>query len=168
LNNKYLLLNKELNNIGTIIKIKGAFKYNLDKFERNYEKIIDNLLKQTICLYEKDNDNLYNIILDLNGLFNEIFVDKNDEYIDLMFFIFLRQYEIIDDEKTRIKLIENFLNNSLLIRRSKIFLYDTLKDMKPEVCDIKKKNEESIQDYVNDFMNLQNNKLIKYKNLYGI
>ena len=26
-------LNKELNNIGTIIKIKGAFKYNLDKFE---------------------------------------------------------------------------------------------------------------------------------------
>ena len=168
LNNKYLLLNKELNNIGTLIKIKGAFKYNLDKFERNYEKIIDNLLKQTICLYEKDNDNLYNIILDLNGLFNEIFVDKNDEYIDLMFFIFLRQYEIIDDEKTRIKLIENFLNNSLLIRRSKIFLYDTLKDMKPEVCDIKKKNEESIQDYVNDFMNLQNNKLIKYKNLYGI
>ena len=32
-----------------------------------------------------------------------------------------------------------------------------LKDMKPEVCDIKKNNEESIQDYVSDFMNLQNN-----------
>ena len=168
LNNKYLLFNKELYNIGSIIKIREAYKYNLEQYERNYEKILDNLLKQSICLYENDYENLYNIILDLNSIFNETFIDKNDEYINLMFFIFLRQYEIIDDEKTRIKLIENFLNNPLLIKRSKIFLYDTLKDMKPEICDKKKNNEEFIQQYIDNFMNLENNNLTRYKKLYNI
>ena len=168
LNNKYILLNKELYNIGSIIKIKDAYKYNLEQFERNYEKIIDNLLRQSIYLYENDHEYLYNIIIELNGIFNETFVDKNDEYINLMFFMFLRQYEIINEEKIRIKLIENFLNNPLLIKRSKIFLYDTLKDMIPEVCDSKKNNEEMNQQYVNNFMNIENEKLYKYKNLYEI
>ena len=168
LNNKYFLLNKELYNIGSIIKIREAYKYNLEQFERNYEKIIDNLLKQSIYLYANDYKSLYNIFLDLNEIFNETFVDKNDEYIDLMFFMFLKQYEIVDDENIRIKLIENFLNNPLLIRRSKIFLYDTLKEMKPEICDIKENNIELIQQHIDNFMNLTKDKLIKYKNLYKI
>ena len=168
LNNKYILFNKELYNIGSIIKIKDAFKYNLEQFERNYEKIIDNLLNQSICLYENDNQNLYNIILDLNGIFNETFEEKNDEYINLMFYIFLRQYELTNDENIKIKLIENFLNNPLLIRRSKIFLYDTLKDTKPEICDIKKNNAELFSLCVDNFMNLENEKLIKYKKLFII
>ena len=168
LNNKYILFNKELINIGSIIKIKDAYKYNLEQFEINYEKILDNLLNQSICLYQNEHKNLYNMIFELNSIFNETFQDKNDEYINLMFYIFLRQYEIVNDENIKMKLIKNILNDPLLIPRSKIFLYDTLCDLKPEICDKKINNSESIEIHVNNFMNLESEKLAKYKNLYNI
>ena len=114
MNNKYILFNKELINIGSIIKIKDAYKYNLEQFEINYEKILDNLLNQSICLYQNEHKNLYNMIFELNSIFNETFQDKNDEYINLMFYIFLRQYEIVNDENIKMKLIKNILNDPLL------------------------------------------------------
>ena len=66
------------------------------------------------------------------------------------------------------KLIKNILNDPLLIPRSKIFLYDTLCDLKPEICDKKINNSESIEFQVNNFMNLESEKLAKYKNIYTI
>ena len=168
LNNKYILFNKELYNIGSIIKIKDSYKYNLEQFEINYEKILDNLLNQSICLYENDLNNLYNIIFELNIIFNETFQDKNDEYINLMFYIFLRQYEIVNDEKIKMKLIKNILNDPLLIPHSKIFLYDTLCPLRPEICDKNENNPELIEQHVNNFMNLKSGKVTKYKNLYDI
>ena len=166
LNRKYYLFNKELYNIGSIIKIHSSYKYNFDKFEKNYDKIIQNLLKQSDCLYENDYNHLYDIILDLNEIFNDTFEEKNEEYINLMFIVFLRQYEISNDEEIRIKLIGNFLNNPLLIKQSKIFLYDTLKEIKPEYCE--KEMTDKKKKCLEDFMNIDNNKLIKYKNLFNV
>ena len=48
LNIKYNLNSKEIYIIRTIIKIEEECKYNHDKFEKNYEKIMNNLLNQQI------------------------------------------------------------------------------------------------------------------------
>ena len=165
-NNKLKLYSKELGNLTTIIKVYESYKYNNnEQLANNYENIMNNLLKQTIFLYNNDYNNCYNNILNLNKILDETFIQKGKEYSDLLFFIFRLQYKLISDDEVKIKLIESFFKNPLLIKKSKIFLYETLKDMKPEIF-----NENSLavnkNALINNFMNLSDNqKLLKYKNL---
>ena len=169
INKKFYLYSKEIYNIRTIIKIEEEYKYNHEQFEKNYEKIMNNLLQQSILLYDDNYNNLYNVILDLNKIFDETFIKKTEEYKNLLFYIFRQQYRNIGNEEIRIKLIENFFQNKLLIRKSKIFLYDTLKDLKPEVYNEKNKKKETPESLIKNFMNLKDNKrLAKYQNLIKI
>ena len=163
LNKKYNLLSKEIYNIKAIIKIQECYKYNQEQFVKKYEIIVNYLLDQTLFLNNHDYDKLFNIVLDLNKLFDETFTNKNEEYINLLFFILTNEYKLIKNEKLKIKLIEHFFKNTLLIKKSKILLSKTLKNMKPE-----SPYENNIKEdvLINNFMNLKDNKkLSKYKNL---
>ena len=169
INKKYYLFSKEIYNLRYIIKIEENYKSNHEQFENNYENIMNNLLQQSVYLYKSNNNNLYNTILDLIKIFDETFKNKNDEYVNLLFFIFRQQYKNIYDEEIKIKLIENFLKNKLLIKKSKIFLSETLKDLKPEVFNEKSKKEENSEEsLIKNFMNLDSKKNAKYKNLINI
>ena len=169
INRKYYLFSKEIFNLRYIIKIEEAYKYNYEQFYNNYEIIMDNLLQQSIYIYNNNYNNLYKIILKLNEIFEKTFKDKNEEYINLLFFIFRQQNKIIYNEETKIKLIEDFFKNPLLIRKSKIFLSETLKDLKPEILNENSKKKEKDELLVKNFINLNNNKkLIKYKELFAI
>ena len=164
-NNKFNLYSKELGNLTTIIKVHESYKNNNEQLINNYENIMNNLLKQSILLYINDYNNCYINILNLNKIFDETFTQKGKEYSDLLFFVFRLQYKLISDDEIKIKLIESFFKNPLLIKKSKIFLSETLKDMKPEIF-----NENNLavnrNVLINNFMNLADNqKLLKYKNL---
>ena len=169
INKKFLLFSKEIYSLINIIKIQDSYKYNINQFEKNYEKIINNLFKQSNYLYNEDNNNLYNTIIELNKIFENTFEKKTEEYINLLFYIFRHQYKSLNNEDIRIKLIENFFENKLLIKKSKIFLSDTLKQLKPEVFDEKNKEKEPENVFIKNFMNLEENKkLLKYKKLIEI
>ena len=163
LNNKFHLYSKELGNLATIIKIHESYKYNNnEQFINNYENIVNNLLKQSELLYNKDYNNCYSQVLNLNKILDETFTQKGEEYSNLLIFIFRLQYKLIGDDEIKIKLIESFFKNPLLIKKSKLFLSETLKDMKPEVFN--GTVEKTV--LINNFMNLEDNqKLFKYKNL---
>ena len=161
INKKYYLFSKEIYNIRYIIKIEEAYKNNHEAFENNYENIVDNLLKQSVYIYNENYNNLYNVILNLIKMFDDTFKEKKEEYVNLMFFIFKQQYKNINNEEIRIKLVENFLKNKQLVTKSKIFLKDTLIDVKPEL--MKKDSKED--KLINNFMDLESPKLGKVKNL---
>jgi gas vesicle protein len=73
------------------------------------------------------------------------------------------------NEDIKIKLIENFFQNKILIKKSKLLLSETLKDLKPEIYNEKNKKQESQEVLVQNFMNLTDNKkLSKYQNLIKI
>ena len=168
-NKKYYLYSREIYNIRSIIKIEESYKYNHEQFENNYEKIMNNLLQQSIYLYDNNYNNLYDFILNLNKIFDETFTDKNDEYINLLFFIFRQQYNTIFNEEIKIKLIEDFFKNPLLILKCKLFLSETLKNMKPEIYKEQKNNKITEENLINNFMNFnENKKLLKYNNLINI
>ena len=168
INKKLYLYSKEIYNIRYIIKIEEAYKHIHEDFENNYEKIMNNLLEQSVLLYSDNYNNLYNVILELIKIFDETFKEKNEEYVNLLFFVFRQQYRNIYNEEIRIKLLENFLKNKLLLVKSKIFLSETLKDLKPEVFDEKAKKKESPEQLVQNFMNFDNKKLAKFKNLINV
>ena len=129
---------------------------------------MNNLLQQSILLYDDNYENLYNTILELNKIFDQTIKDKGEDYSNLLFYIFRQEYKNINNEDIKIKLIENFFQNKALIKKSKIFLSETLKDLKPEVYNEKNKKKESPEVYINNFMNLSNKKLAKYENLIKI
>ena len=159
LNNKYYLHSKEIFNLRSILKIQEAYKYNYDKFENYYKNIVNNLLQQTLCLYNNDYRNYYKLTSDLKKIFDKSFHEKTEEYINLLSFIFFQQYKALPDEETKIKLIEDFFKNPFLIKKSKILLVETLKDMQPEIS----KKDEDI------FLNLEENPLFfKYRKLFEI
>jgi len=168
LNKKFYLYSKEIYNIRVIIKIEEGFKNEHDIFEKNFEKIMNNLLQQSIFLYDENYENLYITILELNKLFNESIKEKGEDYTNLLFYIFRQEYRNINNEEIKIKLIENFFQNKLLITKSKIFLSETLKDLKPEVYNEKNKKKITPETCVNNFMNLSTKKLVKYQNLIKI
>ena len=170
INKKLILYSKEIYNLRTIIKIGEAYKSNPEQFENNFERIMNNLLQQTEQFYLENFNRLYNLILDLIKIFDETFKEKNDDYINLLFFIFRSQHRNIYNEEVRIKLLTHFFQNKLLLIKSKIFLSETLKDIKPEVPAKKgKKSEEEVaMECINNFMNLDNDKLKKFKSLIDI
>ena len=170
INKKFFLFSKELYNIRSIIKIDEAYKSNHEQFEENYEDIMNNLLKQSEQFYSENFDKLYNLILDLLNIFDRTFKEKNENYINLLFFIFRSQYRNIYEEDIRIKLVTHFFQNKSLLIKSKIFLSETLKDIKPEVPTKKaNKSEEQVSnDCINNFMNLKADKLKKFKSVIDI
>ena len=129
---------------------------------------MDNLLKQSTLLYSHEFQNLYNTISNLIKIFEETFQNKNDEYINLLFFIFRQQYRNIYVEDIRIKLLENFFANNLLLKKSIIFLSETLKELKPSILNENKKKKENEGLLVSNFMNLKDKKLLKYQNIINI
>ena len=130
---------------------------------------MNNLLQQSLLLYDDNYNNLYQTILDLNKIFEHTFKVKTEEYSNLLFYIFRQQYRNIYNEEIRIKLIEKFFQNKLLIKKSKIFLFETLKELKPEVYNEKNKKKEGPDALIKNFMNLtDNDKLAKYANLIKI
>ena len=170
INKKFFLLSKELYNLKTIIKIEESYKYNHEEFENNYEKIMNNLLKQSELIYNNEYNILYNTILNLLKIFEETFKEKkeeNEEHINLLFFLFMQQYKSVYDENFRIKLLENFFKNKKLLKKSKIFLAETLRNLKPEVLNPKKPEDENKEEklLIKNFMNLESKKLSKYKNI---
>ena len=100
------------------------------------------------------------MILELNQILDELFEVKIEDYINLIFFIVKQQYRNIYNEEIRIQLIENFFKNKLLIKKSCIFLTMTFKDLRPEI--FKNKRNEKEQTYINNFMNLTENKKLIY------
>jgi len=168
INKKFYLFSKELYNIRYIIKIEEGYKSNHEQFENNYEKIMNNLLQQSTLLYSENYKDLYTVIKDLIKLFDETFTEKNDKYNNLLFFIFRQQYKNINSEEIRVQLLEDFFNNKLLLKKSKIFLSETLKDLKPEIIKEVNKKKVSEDSLIKNFMNLDNKKLEKYKNIIEI
>ena len=77
INQKYNLYSKQIYNLSSIIKIHECYKFNLQQFENNYEKIVKNLLNQSALLYEGSYEHLYKEILDLHKIFDDTFKDKN-------------------------------------------------------------------------------------------
>ena len=102
INIKFFIFSKEIYNIKYIIKIEEAYKFNHEEFENNYIKIINNLLDQSALLYKSDYNNLFNSILELIKIFDETFKEKNEEYVNLLFFIFRQQYKNIYNEDIRL------------------------------------------------------------------
>ena len=167
INKRYLLFSKEIYNIRNIIQIGDAYKDNFDKFEKYYIKIMDNLLLQSILLYSNSYDDLYNSILELIDIFDKTFNQKNDAYSNLLIFIFRQEYKNIYNEDIRIKLLKKFFNNKSLIKYSKFFLVETLKNFKPEIISNKANND--IQNLLlNNFMNIDCRKFEKIKNIVNI
>ena len=159
LNKKFYLNNKEIYNLGSIIKFNEFYRHNIDKFEKYYKEIVNNLLDQTSNLYNNNYNNYYDITSDLNKLIDNSFKIKTEEYVNLRFFIFWQEYKVVSDGETKIKLIEDFFKNNLLIKKSKILLVETLKDMNPKIS-----KYEDIY-----FLNYEENpELDKYKKLYKI
>ena len=135
LNKKYFLFSKEIYNIRNIIKIKEAYKSIPEELINNYKKIMDNLLLQSTLYYGENFIKLYDCILNLISIFEENFKEKNEEYTNLLFFIFRQEYKNIYKEDIRIQLLEKFFNNKLLLKHSKIFLVETMKNFKPDPKD---------------------------------
>ena len=169
INVKYNLYSKEIYNLISIIKIYECYRLNQEQFEKNYEKIVNNLLKQSFLLYDDNNyDGLYKEILALNQIFNDTFEEKTDDYANLIFFIFRQEYQNINNESIKIKLIQNIFGNESLIKKSYIFLVDTMKNIKPEVYDANNKERNNEDMLVRNFLNLKDNiKLHNYRDLYN-
>ena len=84
--------------------------------------------------------------------------------MDLLFFIYAQNYQNINDEEIKIKLIKDNFKNKLFIKKSYVFLSDMIEKLKPEVyIEGTEQNEEAL---INSFLNLNDNKsLSKFKNL---
>ena len=167
-NNKLYLYSKEIYNIRSIIKIEESFKHNHEQFVNNYEKIMNILFQQSILFYEEKYDNLYENILELVKFFDEVFTDKNEDYVNILFFIFRQQYKNIFKDEIKVKIAENFFKNEYLIKKSKIFLSELLKELKPEVFVPENQEKEPKDSLLGNFMNLDIKKFNRFKNLFEI
>ena len=167
-NTKLYLYSKEIYNIRSIIKIEESLKHNHEQFENNYEKIMNILFQQSILFYEEKYDNLYENILELVTFFDTVFTEKSEDYVNILFFIFRQQYKNIFKDEIKVKIAENFFKNEYLIKKSKIFLSELLKELKPEVYVPENKEKEPKDLLLSNFMNLQIKKFIRLKNLFEI
>ena len=96
--------------------------------------------------------------MDLMKLFDENFIDKGEEYTNLLFFIYRQQSKNIFKEEIKVKLFENFFKNKFLLKKSKIFLSELLKELKPEVFTLENNRGVSKQLLLDNFLNLKINK----------
>ena len=164
LNSKLYLYSKELFSLKCIVKIYQNNNLNYEQFETNFERIMHNLLQQSEEFYAENFNRLYNLILDLLKILDEVFEEKNEAYVELLFFIFRAQHRNIYDNEIRIKLLVDFFKSKSLLIKSKIFLSETLKDMKPEIPSGKKGENDCIR----NFMNLEIKKFEKFRPIIDI
>ena len=167
INKKFYLYSKEIYGMRNIIRIEEAFQNNHDIFFANYEKIMDNILQHSILYYNENYNELFLKIEEFLNILDELFIEKNDEYLSLLLFIYQSQYRNIYIEDIRIKLLEKFFRNKKLITKSKIFLVEVLKEIKPEYYD-ETKEDINKEDLINNFMDLKNKKYEKVENLINI
>ena len=171
INEKYFLYSKEIYALRYIIKIEEVYKSNKGQLETNYIYIMNNLMKQSTYLSQSNYISLYNSILELIKILDETLKEKNNNYINLLLFIYKEQYKNIYNEEIKIKLVESLLDNKLLVKKSNIFLSETLKDFKPEVLKEKQREkkyeeEKEKEELIKNFLNIDNNKNMKvFKNL---
>ena len=168
INKNLYLYSKEIYNIRSIIKIEEALKQNHEQFEKNYDTIMNFLFQQSLLYYEEKFLNLYDNIMELVKFFDNIFTEKNEDYISLLFFIFRQQYRNIFKEEIKLKIAESFFENKFLLKNSKVFLSELLKDLKPEVYYPANNEKEPKELLLNNFMNLEVKTLNKYKKLFEI
>ena len=161
INRTYFLFSKEIYNLRTIIKIDESNKFISDDL---YKKIIENLLRQSMFLYDKKYQNLYKTILELISIINENFKKKDEKYINLLFFIYYHQYKNIFQDDIRFQLLESFFSNDLLLKKSKYFLYLIFKDLRPELA--KEKSEQN--NLLDNFLNLNKPKLQPFSKIINI
>jgi hypothetical protein len=95
INKKYFLYSKEIYTLRYIIKIEEGYKSNQDQFETNYIYIMNNLLEQSTYLFKANYNSLYNSTLELVKIVERSFKEKNNNYINLLFFIYKQQYKNI-------------------------------------------------------------------------
>ena len=157
INRKFYLFSIEIYNLRNIISINETYNLNVNE----YEKIINILLQQSIFYYNQDFTQLYRSINELTNAIDEIFIVKNKKYEDLLFFIYWQQYKKIYDEDTRIKILELFFKNKILLKKSKLFLSIILKGLKLE----NNRNQQKDNILINNFMNFNQS---KFKNIINI
>ena len=102
-NHHLSLYSKEIYNMRSIIKIEEALIHNHEQFEKNYEKIMNILFQESFLFYDGKYEELYNNIIELIKFLDGIFLEKNEEYINLLFFIFR-------EKKPKETLLSNFMN----------------------------------------------------------
>ena len=168
INKKLYLYSKEIYNIRTIIKIEEAFKHNPEIFENNYEKMMNILFQQSILLYEGKSKNLYENIVKLIKFLDDNLNGEEEEYINLLYFIYRQQYKNIYEEDFRMNLVENLLENKLLLKKSKTFLSDLLKELKPENYDPNNAKKQTKEMLINNFMNFSSKKFNRYNKIFEI
>ena len=161
LSTKFSLFSKEIISFQLLVKIKESCEKNIEQFENSYEEIINNLLNHSNSLYKNNDDKLYQAIIELLKIINKIFIEKNDDYTNLLFYILINHIINIDSDNFRIKLFEYFLKNKLILKKSKILLSITLSEMKPKVL----KSNLLSDDLLNDFMEIKIEKIDKFKNI---
>ena len=160
INRKLYLFSIEIYNLRIIIRIDEVYKLN----ENEYEKILMNLLKQSILCYNQEFSQLYQLNNGLTKIIDEISIVKKKEYENLLFYIYSHQYKKILDENIRIKLLEEFFKNKILLKKSIFFISIILKGLRPENP---KTNQE--KDIMNkNFMNLAQPIFNKFKNIINM
>ena len=168
INKKLYLYSKEIYNIRSIIKIEEALKQKHEYFENNYKNIMNILFQQSISYYEEKFGNLFDNIIELVKFFDDIFKEKNEDYNNLIFFIFRQQYKNNFKMEIKVKLAEYFFQTKSSLKKSKIFISELFKDLKPEIFNNENKDKESKESLLKNFMNLELKKLNKFQKLFEI
>ena len=166
INKKYYLFSKELNNFKIFLKLIECYKDNIEQLVNNFETIMEHILEQSIFLYNDDFDKFIESTFNLVRLFDKT---SEKEFINMSLFIFINQYKIINENgnKSKIILIKEFLNKyPNMIKKSQLFISDTLKEIKPEKSTEENKNKEKL---IENFIKLEKHiKLKKYEEIYDI
>ena len=121
---KYNLISNEIFNSKTIIKIKESIR----QFEKIYEKIVNNLFEESIYFYESNFDLLFDKYQNLIKVLDKNTSFKNDGYYELLANIYIMRYENIENEKFKINLIEQLLENKSLFKYCGHILFYYLKE----------------------------------------
>ena len=166
MNIKFGLLSKGIICLEILINIKEKCISNYEYFEKNYGKIIENLLFQMNELYQNNDNQLYKLILEQITILNEIFIEKNDKYTDLLLFIFKLYFTNLQLEEFKIKLVEYFIENKLILKNSKFLLSLILTNMKPKEFILDNENDEKV--LLQDFLNPESKQLNKFMKLISL
>ena len=164
LNSKFSLFSKEIKNIENLIKVEEFCQSNKDEFQKNYDKIIWNLLNQSNSLCQSNYYQFYEAILDQVKIIDKIFIEKNDKYKELLFFLCKQNFITLKSEELKLDYIAYFIKNKLILDKMKLFLSFILNDMKPQLPTKRKPSDVLL----NEFMNLENIKYNKLNNFIKI
>ena len=111
---------------------------------------------------------LYDLILELINIIENSFQEKNESYINLLYFIYFTNCRY--NSEIKLELLTNFFKNKHLLIKSKFFLNIFLSELSPKFPRKREKKtlEEICFEYTDNFLNLNIKKLIRYENLIKI